>query len=460
MTQSFGLTTTARLALLQRLAKRRAHQDEARAGQGHNGGGHAEGHGAGREGGGHGTRSRFADLPGMRDFALMQTAVEALSLESPFFRPHAGVAGARTTIGNSRYLNFSSYNYLGLNGDPRVTGAAKAAIDRYGVSPSASRLVSGERPVHAELESLLAENYGAEAALCMVSGHATNVTVIGHLMGARDVIVHDAAIHNSCTEGARLSGARRIPFAHNDWRAAERALEGARRAAGRALLVIEGHYSMDGDVPDLARFVEIARRHDAWLMVDEAHSLGVLGPTGRGIFEAQGVDPAGVDIWMGTLSKTLSGCGGFIAAQRDLIEWLRHTAPGFVYSVGLPPNLAAAASESLRIMRTEPWRVERLQHNARHFRDRARAMGFDTGSSEGHAIVPVITGSSVRAARLSVAMFERGVNVQPIVFPAVPEQAARLRFFLCTEHETADLDRALEALADAMASLSPLEVPG
>ncbi|MDT8267185.1 8-amino-7-oxononanoate synthase, partial [Roseomonas sp. DSM 102946] len=153
MTHSFGLSTTARLALLQRLAKRRAHQDEARIGQG-------EDQGRNRGSAARGTRSRFADLPGMRDFALMQTAVEALSLESPFFRPHAGVAGARTTIGNSRYLNFSSYNYLGLNGDPRVTGAAKAAIDRYGVSPSASRLVSGERPVHAELESLLAENYG------------------------------------------------------------------------------------------------------------------------------------------------------------------------------------------------------------------------------------------------------------------------------------------------------------
>ncbi|MFT8245132.1 aminotransferase class I/II-fold pyridoxal phosphate-dependent enzyme [Roseomonas sp. BN140053] len=442
MTEGFGLSAGARLALLQRLAKRRARQDTGPAA-------------AQRVG----ARS-FADLPGMRDFALMQTAVEELDLENPFFKSHAGVAGGNTTIGNERYLNFSSYNYLGLNGDPRVVAAAKGAIDRYGVSASASRLVSGERPIHAELETALAANYNAEAALCMVSGHATNVTVIGHLMGARDVIVHDAAIHNSCTEGARLSGARRIPFAHNDWRAAERELAAARRNAGRALLVIEGHYSMDGDVPDLARFVEMARRHDAWLMVDEAHSLGVLGETGRGIFEEQGVDPDGVDIWMGTLSKTLSACGGFIAAKRDLIEWLRHTAPGFVYSVGLPPTLAAAAIESLAVMRAEPWRVAQLRRNARSFRDRLRARGFDTGASEGYSIVPVITGSSVRATRLSAAMFARGVNVQPIVFPAVPEQAARLRFFVCAEHTEAELDRAVDALAEGVASLSPLEISG
>ena len=444
MTQGFGLSAGARIALLQRLAKRRARQDDA---------GEAAAPGRAK-------RRGFADLPGMRDFALMQTAVEELDIESPFFRAHNGIAGATTVIGNAEYLNFSSYNYLALNGDPRVTGAAVAAIGRYGVSPSASRLVSGERPIHHELEAAIAANYEAEAALVMVSGHATNVTVIGHLMSARDVIVHDSSIHNSCTEGARLSGARRIPFAHNDWRAAEREMVAARRNAGRALLVIEGHYSMDGDVPDLARFVEIARKHDAWLMVDEAHSLGVLGDTGRGIFEAQGVDPGEVDIWMGTLSKTLSGCGGFIAAGRDLIEWLRHTAPGFVYSVGLPPTLGAAALASLRIMQAEPWRVRQLQHNARFFRDRARARGFDTGASEGLAIVPVITGSSVRAARLSSAMFARGVNVQPIVFPAVPEQAARLRFFISSEHTEAQLSRAVEVLADATASLSPLELHG
>ena len=423
MTQGIGLTAAARLALLQRLSKRRARQEES-----------------GAEGG---ARS-FGDLPALRDFELTRTAMEALDLPNPFFRSHQGLAADTTVIGDAEFLNFSSYNYLGLNGDPRVQAAAHAAIDRYGVSASASRVVSGERPPHAALERAIAALYGTEAALCLVSGHATNVTVIGHLMGPRDVVLHDAMIHNSCVEGTRLSGARRIAFAHNDPQAAERELAAARRGAGRALIVIEGHYSMDGDVPDLARFIEVARRHDAWLMVDEAHSLGVLGANGRGIFEAQGVDPAGVDIWMGTLSKTLSACGGYVAGSRQLVEWLRHTAPGFVYSVGLAPVLAASALESLRIMADEPWRVARLNANATRLRDALRARNLDTGASGGHAIVPLMTGSSLRAGRLSGELFAHGVNVQPIAFPAVPERAARLRFFVSSEHTAEQIDRTAE----------------
>jgi len=439
LTQGTGLSATARLALLQRLTKRRARQEETGAAEG--------------------ARS-FADLPALRDFELVKTAMEALDLPNPFFRPHEGVAAATTVIGDAEYLNFSSYNYLGLNADPRVRAAAHAAIDRYGVSASASRIVSGERPLHARLESELAAHYRTEAALCFVSGHATNVTVIGHLMGPRDVIVHDAMIHNSCVEGARLSGARRLPFAHNDPQAAERELAAARRNAGRALLVIEGHYSMDGDVPNLARFIEIARRHDAWLMVDEAHAMGVLGPTGHGLAELQGVDPSGVDIWMGTLSKTLSSCGGYIAAKRQLIDWLRHTAPGFVYSVGLAPVLAASALESLRILGEEPWRVTKLNANATRFRDGLRTRGLDAGASAGHAIVPLMTGSSVRAGRLSAELFRRGLNVQPITFPAVPERAARLRFFLSSEHSEAQIDRALDLVARTSAEVAPAELVG
>jgi 8-amino-7-oxononanoate synthase len=442
-TNGFGLSQTARLALLQRLTKRR------------------EGGGADAPAAEDAADPRgFAGLPGQRDFELIRAAGEALGLENPFFRPHEGIAGATTRIGGRDYLNFASYNYLGLNGDPRVAAAAKAAIDRHGVSASASRMVSGERPVHGALEAALAEIYGAEACLAFVSGHATNVTVIGHLLGPRDLIVHDAAIHNSCAEGARLSGARRVAFAHNDWRAAEREIAAARRSAKRALIVLEGHYSMDGDVPDLARFVEVARRHGAWLMVDEAHALGVLGGTGRGVFEHAGVDPAGVDIWMGTLSKTLSACGGYIAGRRALVDYLRHSAPGFVYSVGLSPPLAAAALESLAILRAEPERVARLQANAALFRRLARERGLDTGTSAGLGIVPVIVGSSIGAARLSAALFARGINVQPILFPAVPEAGARLRFFLGAEHTEAQVREAVEATAEALAGAAPVELPG
>jgi 7-keto-8-aminopelargonate synthetase-like enzyme len=226
-------------------------------------------------------------------------------------------------------------------------------------SASASRIASGERAVHKTLEAALAANYNAEAALCFVSGHATNVTVIGHLLGTRDLILHDALLHNSGAEGVRLSGAKRIAFPHNDWVAAERELAVHRKRHTRALIVVEGHYSMDGDMPDLARFVALARRYDAWLMVDEAHSIGVLGATGRGVFEQQGVDPGGVDIWMGTLSKTLSGCGGYIAGSAMLIDVLKHSAPGFVYSVGLAPPLAAAAFSSASIFPSTQPRASR-----------------------------------------------------------------------------------------------------
>lgn len=432
---SGGLSAAARMALLARLSKRRSGEAPAPDA---------------------GSARDFTTLPGMRDFGLLKAALQSLDLPSPLFQAHDGLAGAHSRIQGRAVVNFTSYNYLGLNGDPRVLAAAKAAVDRYGVSPSGSRILSGERELHRALERALAALHGTEAALTFVSGHATNVTTIGHLMGPRDIVVHDAAIHNSCTEGVRLSGARRIPFAHNDLGAAERELAAARRGAGkaaRALLLVEGHYSMDGDSPDLARCVEIARRHDAWLMVDEAHSLGVLGATGQGIAEAQGVDPAGVDIWMGTLSKTLSACGGYIAARADLIDWMRHTAPGFVYSVALPPALAAAALESLRILRAEPERVARLQANGLGLRERLRARGFDTGTSQGGAVLPVILGSSVRAAKVAAALLERGVAVQTVTFPAVPEQSSRLRFFISSEHSAADLDRAAEALSAAVADV-------
>ena len=433
--QPFGLSAASRAALLQRLAKRRG----------------ADGAAASPEAG---TGRDLSTLPGAADIGMVREAGAALGLENPFFRPHEGVAGARTVIGGRECLNFASYNYLGLNGDGRVAAAAKAAIDRHGVSASASRLASGERPVHAALEAALAEFHGAEACLAFVSGHATNVTAIGHLMGPRDLVLHDALIHNSVVEGARLSGARRIAFPHNDADAAERELATQRRRHGRALLVVEGHYSMDGDVPDLARFVGMARRHDALLMVDEAHSVGVLGATGRGVAEHRGVDPGGVDIWMGTLSKTLSACGGYVAGKRALVDLLRHSAPGFVYSVGLAPPLAAAALEALRILLAEPWRVARLQANAALFLRLAREAGFDTGRSAGLGIVPVVLGGSVAAARVAAALFEAGVNVQPILFPVVPERSARLRFFLSAEHTAEEIERSVAALAAAREACS------
>ena len=393
----------------------------------------------------------LSDLEMFGQMQVMRSAGRLLGIDDPFLRPHDGRAGATTVLGGREFLNFSSYDYLGLNGHPAVQAAAKAAIDRYGVSTSASRIVAGERPIHRELERRLADLHGAEDAVAFVSGHATNTTVIGHVLGRDDLILHDALIHNSVVQGAMLSGARRLAFPHNDAEACARLLDEHRGKAGRALIVVEGVYSMDGDSPDLPAFVALARRTRSWIMVDEAHSLGVLGAAGRGIGERDGVAGADVDFWMGTLSKTLAGCGGYIAASAQMVEYLKLTAPGFVYSVGLPPPIAGAAVAALDVMAAEPGRVARLNANALRLRDGARAAGLDTGSSEGVAIVPVITGSSIKAAQLSQRLLERGINVQPILHPAVAERSARLRFFLSAEHTPAQIDHAVSVMAEEWA---------
>lgn len=396
---------------------------------------------------------RFDLHPDYQQLRILHEGAEKLGVGNPFFRVHDALAGATTLIGGESFTNFSSYNYLGLAGHPEVNAAAKAAIDRYGTSASASRLVSGERPIHRELEQALAAAHGVDDCVVFVSGHATNVSTIGHLFGPKDLIVHDALIHNSALIGSELSGARRMPFAHNDWEALDQLLAQCRLQYERVLILVEGLYSMDGDVPDLPHFVEIKRRHRAFLMVDEAHSLGVLGRGGRGIQEHFGLSGGDVDIWMGTLSKALASCGGYIAGERALVEHLKCAAPGFVYSVGMPPPAAAAALMALRVMHAEPQRSRTLQTRGREFLEAARARGIDTGLSVGLSVIPAITHSSLKAVRLSEALFRRKINVQPIVYPAVQERSARLRFFISSEHTEAQIHMTVQALAEEMRRL-------
>lgn len=392
----------------------------------------------------------FAQQPGYQQVRLMREGGRKLGVESPFFHAHEGLASAHSRIGGREVVNYASYNYLDLAGHARVLEAAKTAVDRFGTTVSASRIVAGERPFHRSLERALAGLYEADDALALVSGHATNVSVIGHLLGPRDLILHDEYAHNSIVLGSRLSGAQRVPFPHNDLQVLDEVLRNKRRGVERVLIVVEGVYSMDGDYPDLARLLEIKQRHKSWLMVDEAHGLGVLGPTGRGLAEHFGVNPRDVDIWMGTLSKTLASCGGFIAGEQALIDNLRFLAPGFLYSVGLAPPTAAAAQAAIEVMREEPKRVERLQAASRRFLERTAELGLDTGTSSGYAVVPWIVGSSLKAVRLSALLLEKGINVQPILYPAVPEKRARLRFFMNSAHEETDLDRTFQAITDTL----------
>lgn len=387
-------------------------------------------------------------LPGAEEMEILARGAATLGIGDPFFRQHDGIASAESSIDGRLYLNFSSYDYLGLNGRPEIAARVMAAIQRYGTTVSASRMVSGERPFHRELEQALAAWHGAEDAVAMVSGHATNVTTLAQIMQPGDLILHDALAHNSLVQGAILSGARRIAFRHNDVEAAREQLWMHRRAHKRALLVIEGHYSMDGDIADLPAFTALAQEFDCWTLVDEAHATGVLGRTGRGTAEHFGMDPALVDLWMGTLSKSLVSCGGYIAGRAEIITYLKRTAPGFVYSVGMAPAVAAAALGALDLIRAEPWRLDKLLANTTLFMTLLHDAGFDTGLSAGRCIVPVMTGSSVTAGRLAQAVFARGLNVQPIIHPAVSERAARLRFFVSASHDEAQLRQAVLVLQD------------
>ncbi|MBJ3776208.1 aminotransferase class I/II-fold pyridoxal phosphate-dependent enzyme [Acuticoccus mangrovi] len=392
----------------------------------------------------------FSTLGDVRELKIQRAAAELLKIENPFFRSHEVRAAAHTIIDGREYINFSSYDYCGLNGDPRVVAAAQEATARFGTSVSASRVVSGERPFHRALEEKIAHFLGVEDAVVMVSGHATNVTTIGHLLGPKDLVLTDTFIHNSIVEGTRLAGATRLTFRHNNMEHLEELLAANRNSFNRVLIAVEGLYSMDGDAPPLQRLVRLKNRYDAWLLVDEAHALGVVGATGRGIAERDGVDPNAVEIWMGTLSKTLCSCGGFIAGSSALVEYLKATAPGFVFSVGLPPAASAAALAALEALEAEPERVARLAENGHRFLAAAKAAGLDTGTSEGLSVIPVIIGDSILAALMSHRLSEMGVNVQPIIYPAVPEKTARLRFFINATHSADDIDRTVALTAECL----------
>ena len=396
---------------------------------------------------------RFDKHPGYVQLRVIEEGGKQLGIPSPFFKTHEQAAHSTTVIGGKEYINFASYNYLDLCGHPDVNTAATQAIEQYGTSASASRPVAGERPIQRELETELATFYGVDDAIVFVSGHATNVTSIGYLFGPKDLILHDALIHNSVIQGVQLSGSHRIPFAHNDWQALDDLLSEHRNHYERVLVVIEGIYSMDGDFPNLKRFIEIKKKHKAFLMVDEAHSLGVMGKHGYGLLEHFKVDPRNVDIWMGTLSKTLASCGGYIAGEKALIQHLKFSAPGFLYSVGISPSTAAASLAALKLLQKEPERVKKLKEMSQYFLKLAQEKGIDTGLSAGYSVIPAITGSSAKAGRLANACFDRGINVQPIFYPAVQEGMARLRFFICSSHTKEQIEYTIEVLVDEMAKL-------
>ncbi|WP_276207358.1 aminotransferase class I/II-fold pyridoxal phosphate-dependent enzyme [Streptomyces antioxidans] len=396
--------------------------------------------------------ARPDDFPEVRQFEERLSTITGSGADFPYFRVHQGTIRDTTMIDDRPYLSFGSYNYLGLSGHPAVNEAVHAAVDRYGTSVSASRVLSGERDLTVRLERALADFLGTADCLALVSGHATNVTAIGHLVGARDLVVHDALAHDSILQGCTLSGAARRPFAHNDIGALEDTLRRNRSRFRRVLIVVEGAYSMDGDLVDLPAVIELKRRYGALLMVDEAHSIGTVGERGRGVSEFFGVDRGDVDLWMGTLSKTFASCGGYLGGSARMVRWLRHTLPGFVYSVGLTPANAAAALAATELIVAEPHRVCTLRRNAELFLGLAASAGLATGTSAHTPIVPCLLGNSARTLHIADRLFDRGVIADPIFHPAVEEGLARLRFFVTSEHREDDIRRAVTILAEEVAA--------
>ena len=379
-----------------------------------------------------------------------------MGMENPLFACHERAAKATSLINGKEYLNFSTYDYLGINAHPEITDVVTDVARVFGTSSGASRLVGGERPQHRELEKCFAELYGVEDCIVYVSGHATNVSTMGFLFSARDAIFHDGLAHNSLIQGARLSGASRYSYAHNNCDDLEEKLKSHRSAHKRAVIVTEGLFSMDGNIPDLPRIIALKKKYDCMLLVDEAHSLGVLGKTGRGVREHYGIDSTEVDMWMSTLSKAMCGCGGFIAGSHELVEHLKYGSPGFVFSVGMPPVIAAACRKALEIMLREPERVQRLQRVSKYFLQYAKSKGLDTGSAQGYAVLPILVGDSMVTGFLSTALFRRGIYVMPVTFPAVQEGTARLRFFLSSVHEEEHVRQALDAVAEEMSKAQSL----
>jgi 8-amino-7-oxononanoate synthase len=352
--------------------------------------------------------------------------------------------GASKVLVDGREMSmFASYSYLGLIGHPRINAAARKAIDDFGTGTHGVRTLAGTLKLHQEMEETISEFKGTQDAITFSSGYVTNLTAISTLVGRHDYVFSDKLNHASIVDGCLMSGAKFVRFRHNDMQDLETRLGEAPSQAAK-LVVIDAVFSMDGDIIDLPSVVELCRKHDAWLMVDEAHSIGVLGKTGRGIEEHFGMEGA-VDIKMGTLSKTIPSIGGYIAGSADMITYLRHQSRAYVFSAALPPAQAAAAMEAFRVIGDEPWRVEKLRQNTELFIQGLKRRGFNTMNTE-TAIVPLLCGTDEKAFEMTRGAHTRNVFVLPVVSPAVPEGLARLRTTVTAGHEPELIEGAMDIL--------------
>lgn len=383
--------------------------------------------------------------------------VSRLKSEDLYFynQPVEEIVGGSKVVVNGRQMDmFASYSYLGLVGHPRINKAAQLAVARYGTGTHGVRTLAGSLVLHNELEEMLAQFKHAEEAVTFTSGYVTNLSVISTLIARGDIVYCDKLNHASIYDGCLLSRAKFERFEHNDLHDLEERLSTA-PAASAKLVVVDAVFSMDGDLIDLPAIVALCKKYHAWLMVDEAHSLGVLGKSGSGIEEHFGI-PGSIDIKMGTLSKTIPSVGGYVAGRKDLINYIRHAARGYIFSAALPPAQAAAALEALHVIVDEPLRIKKLKNNSSRFIDGLKNAGLDTMLTE-TAIVPVLCGEDDTAFAMTREAQHQQIFVLPVVSPAVPQGLARLRATVTAAHEDDAIDHAIEVIAESAHKLGVLK---
>ncbi len=391
----------------------------------------------------------FAKVRGHERAEQLRAAREADLL--PYFRKLESPAAPVVTMEGAERIMLGSNNYLGLTGDERVIAGARDALERYGTGLTGSRLLNGTIDLHLELERELAEWMGTEEAIVFTTGHQANVGTLGTILGPGDTVIADSADHASILDGCLLSRAKLRPYRHGRLDKLEKMLQRAGDDGGGVLVVVDGVFSMEGDVADLPKVVELCKAHGARLMVDEAHAAGVLGARGAGTCELLGVE-GDVDLRMGTFSKSLASCGGFIAGSHEVIDFLRISSRAFLFTAAAVPAAVGAALAALRIIRSDegPALFARVLDNAAYLREGLRSLGFevhDVGLPVTTPIVPVVVGDDWKAVVLWRALYDAGVYVNVALHPAVPPAGALLRTSVMATHDRSVLDSALESFS-------------
>ena len=361
-----------------------------------------------------------------------------------YYRTISSGQSPEVTIDGQKVLMLGSNNYLGLTENPSVKAAAARALEKYGTGCAGSRLLNGTLDIHVELEERLAEFMGTEAVLTFSTGFQVNLGVLSCLLGRHDLAFLDSLDHACILDGARLGFSKTLKFKHNDMQDLEGKLQRSPEELGK-LIVVDGVFSMEGDLSDLPGIVTLKDRYNTRLMVDDAHGLGVFGKNGRGTAEHFGLEHK-VDLVMGTFSKSLAAVGGFIAGDAVVVDYIKHHARTEIFSAAPPPASVAAAMAALEIVEKEPERRKQLWENTHYMRRELIRLGFDTGESES-PVIPLVVGEEHKAFTMAVRLQQEGVFVNPVIAPAVPQGRAMIRTSYMATHKREQLDRALEALA-------------